>query len=206
MIGVVSQPSSKNAKEIEWIEKIDAVLSSIKSAWDSTIILKGETNVDLLSSSTTRDMYEQMLHTYELSCHITKPTREGKKLIDHISSNICKNKILHSDVLRCPTISYHDASYIIVNTPTSKYEVHYKFIRNLKHFDLKTYINDFKTLAFAIVYSFNETDDQLDTLNKLILLLINKHASLNKTKFTRPPAPWMKDIKINKSQRERDHW
>ena len=27
----VHQPSSKNAKKIEWIEKIDAVLSSIKS-------------------------------------------------------------------------------------------------------------------------------------------------------------------------------
>ena len=27
-----------------------------------------------------------------------------------------------------------------------------------------------------------------------------------KTKFTRAPAPWMKDFEINKLQRERDHW
>ena len=33
----------------------------------------------------------------------------------------------------------------------------------MKHFDLETYINDFKTLPFATVYSINETDDQLDT-------------------------------------------
>ena len=78
LIGVVYQPSSENAKKIEWIEKIDAVLSSIKSTWDSTIILAGDTNIDLLSSSTTRDMYEQMLHTYQLSCHITKPTRKAR--------------------------------------------------------------------------------------------------------------------------------
>ena len=71
-IGIVYQPSSENAKKIEWIEKIDAVLSSIKSTWDSIIIVTGDTNTDLLSSSTTRDMYEQMLHTYQLSCHITK--------------------------------------------------------------------------------------------------------------------------------------
>ena len=169
---------------------------------NSTIILTGDTNIDLLSSSTTRDMYKQMLHTYQLSCHTTKPTRKSKKLIDHISPNICKN----SDVLPCATISHHDAPYIFVNIPTNKYEIRYKFIRNLKHFDLETYINDFKTLTFATVYSFNETDDQLDTLNKLILSLIDKHAPLIKTKFTRTPAPWMKDIKINNLQRERDHW
>ena len=159
----------KNAKKIEWIEKIDAVLSSIKSTWGSTIILTGDTNNDLLSSLMTRDMYEQMLHTYQLSSHITKSTRKGKKLIDHISSNICKNKILHSDVFPCPTISDHDALYIIVNIPAIRYEIRYKFIQNLKHFDLENYINDFKTLPFVTVYSFNETDNQLNTLNKLIL-------------------------------------
>ena len=73
LTGVAYQPSSENTKKIEWIEKTDAVLSSIKS------ILTGDTNVDLLPSSTTRDMYEQMLHTYHLSCHIAKPTRKGKK-------------------------------------------------------------------------------------------------------------------------------
>ena len=72
LIGIIYQPSTENAKKIEWIEKIDSVLSSIKSTWDSIIIVTGDTNIDLLSSSTTRDMNEQMLHTYQLSCHITK--------------------------------------------------------------------------------------------------------------------------------------
>ena len=53
------------------------------------------------------------------------------------------------------------------------------------------------------MYSFNETDDQLETLNKLILSVIDKHGPLVKTKFTRPPAPWMKDIKDNRLQREK---
>ena len=75
---------------------------------------------------------------------------------------------------------------------------------------LKININDFKTSPFALplstVYSFNETNDQFDTLNKLILSVIDKHAPLVKTKFARPPAPWMKGIKINNLQRDRDHW
>ena len=106
----------------------------------------------------------------------------------------------------CPTISDHNTPYIIVNIPTNKYEIRSKFIRNLKHFDLETYINDFKTLPFATVCLFNEIDDQPGTLNKLFLSVIDKHAPLVKTKFTRPTAPWLKDIKINKLKRERDHW
>ena len=74
LIGIVYQPSSENATKIEWIEKIDAVLSSIKRTWDNTIILTGDTNNDLLSSSTILDMYEQMLHTNQLSCHMNVKT------------------------------------------------------------------------------------------------------------------------------------
>ena len=123
------------------------------------MILTDDTNIDRLSSSTTCNMYEEMLHTYQLSCRITNPICKGKKSIDHISSNICKNKVLHLDVL-----------------------------------------------PFATVYSFNDTDDQLDILNKLILSIIDKHAPFVKTIFSRPAAPWIKDIKINKLQHEQDHW
>ena len=103
LIGVAYQPSSKNDKKTACIEKIDLVLSSIKSTWNSTIILTGDTKI------------EQILLTYQLSCHITKQTGKGKKLINHISSNMCKKKIFHSEVLPRPTKSDHDAPYIIVN-------------------------------------------------------------------------------------------
>ena len=41
--------------------------------------------------------YIEVLETYDLNNHISKGTRIGKKLIDHIISNIPANKILHSD-------------------------------------------------------------------------------------------------------------
>ena len=62
----------------------------------------------------------------------------------------------------------------------------------MKHFNLEIYINDFKTLPFATVYSCDETEDQLDTQNKFILSVIDKQAPLVKTDFITPPAPWMK--------------
>ena len=73
-------------------------------------------------------------------------------------------------------------------------------------FNIEKYIQAFKALPISLVYSFEDPNDQLDTLNKLILNAINKHLPLMKTKFTRPPAPWMKDFEINKLQREKDHW
>ena len=56
-----------------------------------------------------KDTLNEVLETYDLNNHVSKATRSGKKLIDHIISNIPANKILHSDVLPCPTISDHDA-------------------------------------------------------------------------------------------------
>ena len=62
----------------------------------------------------------------------------------------------------------------------------------MKHFNIKDYIDDFKTLPVSLVYSFEDPNEQLNTLNNLILECIKRHALLVKTKFTHPPAPWMK--------------
>lgn len=47
LIGFVYQPNSENAKNIEWIDKTDPVVSSIKSTRESSIILTDNTNIDL---------------------------------------------------------------------------------------------------------------------------------------------------------------
>ena len=179
------QPSSENNKKLECIEKLDSVLSIVKSTWNENMIT-GDSNIDLLASTEIQKRYIEVLETYDLNNNIWKTTRIGKKLIDHIISNISANKILHLDVILCPTISDHEAPYITANMPVNKFETRYKYIRSLKTFEIQKYFQDFKVLPISLVYSF---DDQLDTLNKLILNAINEHAPLMKTKFTRPPAP-----------------
>ena len=166
----------------------------------------GDSNIDLLASTEIQKIYIEVLETYDLNNHISKATRIGKKLIDYIISNIPANKILHSDVLSCPTISDHDAPYIIANMPVNKFETRYKYIRNLKNSQLEKYFRDIKLLPISLIYSFDDPNDQLHTLNKLILNAINEHTPLMKTKFTRPPAPLMQDFETNKLQKERDHW
>ena len=68
-------------------------------------------------------------------------------------------------------------------------EVHHKFKKKLKKM----------TLKLITVYSFDDTDDHIGTINGLILTGIDKNAPLVRTKFTRPPTPCTKDIEIKTS-------
>ena len=103
--------------------------------------------------------------------HITIPTCKGTKFIDHIT-NLQENKLITTNVLPCPTVSDHDAPYIITNIPGIKFQTRTKYVRNMKHFNIKDYVDDFKTLPLALVYSFEDPNEQLDTLNNLILKCI----------------------------------
>ena len=76
------------------------------------------------------------------------------------------------------------------------FQARYKYIRNMKNFNTKEYYTDFSTLPFSTVSSFGNPDDELAMLNKLILDSIDRHAPQKRTKFTRPPAPWMKQLDI----------
>ena len=66
----------------------------------------------------------------------------------------------------------------------------------MKDFSIKDYVDDFKTLPLALVHSFEDPNEQLDTLNNLILECIERNAPSVKTKFTHPPAQSMKQLDI----------
>ena len=95
-----------------------------------------------------------------------------------------------------PNRSDHDALYIITNIPGIKFQTRAKYIRNIKHINIKDCVDDFKTLPLALVYSVEDPNEQLDTLNNLIPECMERHAPLVKTKFTHPPAPSMKQLDI----------
>ena len=116
-----------------------------------------------------------------------------------------KLKLL-TDVLPCPTVSDHGAPYVIIKIPTTSFQTRYKYIRNMKNFSVKEYYADFSTLPFSTVYGFDNPNNQLAMLNKLILDCIDRHASLKRTKFTRPLAAWMKQLDIIELQKQRDKY
>ena len=165
------------------------LLSIINSIWDKTIIITGDTNIVYLKPSAALKRYKEVIETYNLKQYITIPTRKGTKIIYHVITNLQENKFITINVLPCPTVSDHDALYIITNIPEIKFQTRTKYIGNMKDFSIKDYVDDFKTLPLALVHSFEDPNEQLDTLNNLILECIERHAPSVKTKFTHPPAP-----------------
>ena len=151
----------------------------------------------------TINKYNDIFDAYGLTQHISYPTRHGRYLIDHISTNIPK-KVICENVITWETITDHDAPLVILNIKKQKFQPRYKFIRDEKSFNLENYINDFRQLPLSTVYSFEDPDDQVETLNKLITDCLSRHAPIKRLKFTRPPAPWMKTLDIINIQKNRN--
>ena len=61
-----------------------------------------------------------------------------------------------------------------------------------------------KLSLYNLIYAYDDPDDQLDILTKLLVDCIERHAPLTKTKFTRPPAPWMNNPNIKTLQQQRN--
>ena len=85
-------------------------------------------------------------------------------------------------------ISDHDTSYGIFNIKKERYQPRYKYIRNEKDLNMNDYVADFKLLPTSLVFGFDDPNDQIAMLNKLITDCIADHALIKKIKFTRPPA------------------
>ena len=56
-----------------------------------------------------------------------------------------------------------------------------------------------------LVYAFDEPDDQVTILNKLVLDCIEKHALIKRVRLTRPVAPWMKEESIVNLKTQFEH-
>ena len=183
----------------QWFEHI---LSEVYTKWNGVIILAGELNINLLNGSKeSQRRYKNILHSFPLRQQITSLTRKSKTLIDHVINTI-PDRVIHRDVLNTEEISDHDTPYITFNIKKEKYEPRYKFIRNKKSLVMENYVTDFQQLPLNLVYSFDDPDDQVAMLNKLITDCINIHAPLKRVNLTRPIAPWMHDPKIIELQKE----
>ena len=76
----------------------------------------------------------------------------------------------------------------------------------MKNFNRKEYYTDFGTRLFSTVYTFDNPDDQLAMLSKLILHRLDRHAPLERTKVTRAPVPWKKQLVLLNFKKQRDKY
>ena len=195
LVGCLYQPSSNENEKRQWCEKFDNLMTQVHTKWDGIIVIAGDFNIDFNSNTQSKGLYSDTLSTFNLSQHIDKPTRKNVTLIDHISSNI-PEKLVNHDVIPADDISDHDLPYVILNIRKQRFEPRFKYIRNEKELDMNAYLEDISLLPFSVLYGINDPNEKLSIFNDLILNCINNHAPVRRTKFTRPPAPWMRDPNV----------
>ena len=174
------QPSAKPDDKTIWLNKIETILSIITSTFTGTIILTGDTNINIKEDFNIKKWYTELLQN--LPQHTQLPTKKSTKTIDHIITNI-PNEVIHSNILLCSSISDHDAPYIIAKNSTPKYQTRYEFIRDMAELDMGKFKEDFKLIPFWTIRSFDNPGKQLAILNKLILHFTEEHFLLNPLRF-----------------------
>ena len=115
LVAVAYQPSPYESDKLLWLENFATLPSEATTKWDGVIFITCDINIDLIGDqkgSTKRS--KNILHSFNLHQHITKPTRKGKSLKDHICSNVPK-KLIHNDVIYTDEISDHDTPFVILN-------------------------------------------------------------------------------------------
>ena len=83
----------------------------------------------------------------------------------------------------------YDTVSEIFNIKQERYEPRYKHIKNENDLKINDYVTDFKLLPTSLVFSFDNSEDQIAILNKLTTDCIAGHAPIKKVKFTCPPDP-----------------
>ena len=191
----------------DWFDHLESLLGYINTTWDGLLVITGDMNIDMLTP--TNDItkeYQSLLDMFDLHQIINEPTRitrTSRTIIDHIVVNSPTN-IAASGVIPCSIVSDHDGVYACVNVRVPRFKPRYKYIRNTKTFDKTAFINDFQTIPFAVAKSFDDPDDQLHIINKLVNECLEQHCPLIRTRVTRPPAPWMRTTNIENLKLQRD--
>jgi len=189
------------------MDKLESLLSYLTVKWDGLLVITGDMNIDVSEPlKPLAKQYMSILNSLGLAQHISTPTRSTAScstIIDHIISNKPK-RITHSNVLPCPLVSDHDGPYVCINVRVTRFEPRHKFIRSLRNLDESALIDDLSHLDFSAIYETNDPDKQVEILNGLISICLEKHAPLRRVKITRPPAPWMQDEEIRSCQDKRN--
>ena len=200
LIGIFYQPSSIEHEKTEWFDHFEETIAHVSLKLNGVTTVTGDFNIDLIDGEKIAvNKYCDILDAYGLTQYISYPTRHGKSLIDYISTNIHK-KVICENVILYETINGHDAPFMVLNIKKQKFQHGYKFLRDGKLFN---HVNDFSQIPLSTVYSFDNPNDQVETLNNLITDCLSRHAPIKGTKFTRPPAPWMKTLDIINLQQKR---
>ena len=171
----------------------------------SCIIMAGDFNIDQLDTTDPSVAYLlNITTTFNLTQIVSQATRitdSSSTLLDLIFVSHC-DKV--SNITHMPlAFSDHDLVDFFCAIPSVKQRSKFITRRRFNNINLNLFSRDASAAGWDAVYDCTNIDAMVDTFNKIIINLFNKHAPLKTFKVKHLPAPWLTDDIKNKFK-ERD--
>lgn len=168
------------------------------------IIITGDLNCNLLTTSTESDALKDFMVTLNLSQTISSPTRitnKSESLIDILLTNN-PDLVKRSDVLEI-SIRDHFLIYCILNLKVPRSKPQEITTRSYKNFNADNFNQDISTTPWDTVPMFDDVDDQTSCFNKLFLEALDRHAPI-KTLKIKHNKTWVITTEIRDLMCQRD--
>lgn len=192
IVGVCYRPPQLDHRH--FLSELEDALGAFAVRTDS-LILCGDTNIDLLKLDTTAAIHlSDLMDSLDITQLIDKPTRTTRytaSLIDHIYTNNL-SLVAHADVIDCH-LSDHDIVYCEVRLSRPICQPRMATFRNYNAIDSNSFTRDLHLAPFHHILRIPGVDDKANFLRDCILALFDCHAPIISATFTKPPAPWLTD-------------
>ena len=155
----------------------------------------GDGNVDFLNNdNVAARRFKELLSDMGLVQLIECPTRvtgNSSTLIDFIVTDDPDTAVQSGTLL--VNIADHDLVYCTLPCTKAYRQPRLKRYRNYKSIDVVALAAELNLLPFHYIYYMEDIDRKVDFLNELLIGVLEYHAPVRVSRFTKPYAPWLTD-------------
>lgn len=185
---------------------LESLLLSLCSEYAHQIIM-GDFNTDLTNDSRNSRDLRAIFDSASLFVLPLNPTHHNIRTRDTwidlmiVSS---PDRIVSHGQLSAPCFSRHDLIFLSYKIKPLKQKTTIRYLRNFSKLRHDELLHDAALIDWSDVYGMSTIDLKVETLNKNILGLFDKHAPIHKVIIKRPPAPWITpDVRLAMNKRDR---
>ena len=203
IVGAIYRPPSSSVSI--FIDSLSSMLDHIYSASFSDVLLMGDINVDLSSSSKTSTQVSDCLDLLQLKNLITSPTRvtsSTSSLLDVALSSMPSSFTAPASI-DASGISDHNLICVARKVHLSSSRPPRFSRKPRSDSSALDFIEDLYHVPWSVISSFTDVNDQWDTWKSLFLDVVNRHFPLSSSRRRKHSSlPWMtKQIIVDIRQR-----
>ena len=157
------------------------------------VIIAGDLNVDLLTTTTNSTAYVEFLTGYHLVQHISRPTRitdTSATLIDHI---LTTPHVTVQFEYQSVGLSDHIIQFADVNLAVEHLRPTTISVRSFHRCDWIAVRESLASVPWQVMSTFDEIEDMWHFFKSSLFCVLDEHVPLKSvvSKFSKRPTPWM---------------